>query len=161
MSKAHDPEVIADLALRVSSEMDRARGKGVTAYLPPNVVQQWPCRSRSACSEKVDVTEEVFEVFRSFNRELRQRGEEPIDAASVAFCLKCWARGQAIRADENRRQVDKVGEVIRELKQGTMTNEQQVTAFGKLRKWGHPDVPGLETWLRENRSSGAGKRRGM
>lgn len=157
-----DPEVAADLALRASSQFDTDRTRGAVGvsgarWSPPKFVTQWPCRGK--CGVLVDVDEFTVEVFAKFNRVLRQRDEQPLDASAIVFCDACRDQGKALAAQRNRQKVDAIGNAIRELKElaaqpeTPRSLEQQRDILMKLRKHGHPDVDGLVLAIRESLSA--------
>lgn len=163
MSDELDPEVIADLRLRASTERDTSRAKEAPTWTPAKIFGQWCCRT-PGCGAMVDVTEDCFERWSIFNRELRRRGEDPLDPKLIVYCDRCEGLFRAASADKRRKEVDRMAEVIRQLKDGAETldvtwNGQRHTlskteAYEKLQKWGHPDAHGLKQAIEEKASSG-------
>ena len=138
-----DPEVIADLRLRASSQYDRSR-TGEVPWTPPKIHSQVPCRNR--CGALVDWTEEAQEAMEVWNRVLARRGETPLDQTRVVFCNPCRAGGRKQLAANNRKLVDDVAKAIRELKAGVELHREN-ELLDKLEKAGLPDVSGLRQWL--------------
>lgn len=153
MSFAEDPEVVADLKLRSYTEHDRSRSKEPPTYVRPKFVGAWKCRT-PACGALVDIIEETMERWAIFNRQLRAKGEPPIDTSQVVFCAACMELYRASSSDKRRKEVDRMADVIRQLKDRSSIisveyNGQRHTlevpeAYKRLEKWGHPDVPGLK-----------------
>lgn len=145
MSDEIDPEVLADLRLRASSQHDRTR-TGAGTWSPPKIVDRVPCRNR--CGAVVAWTAEAEDTFQTFNRQLAARADAPLDKTRIMFCARCEAEGRAQRATGLRGLHAKVAEAIRELKNGCEPDRER-ELLAKLSKAGHPDVKGLEQWLRE------------
>jgi hypothetical protein len=72
-----DPEVLADLRLRDSSDA------------PPVFVEHWPCKG---CGVMVGITREVLDTHAMFNRQLVKRRESPLPKR--AQCDDCKRRDQ-------------------------------------------------------------------
>jgi hypothetical protein len=155
MSDIEDPEVIADLKLRAATEHDRLRSREMPAFVPSPVIDRVPCRNR--CGAVVGWTEQAEETFQTFNRELARKMEPQLDKTRIVFCNTCRMAGGALSADRNRKQVDFVAQVIRELKSG-LNGEKYQEAIQKLRKAGHPDVEGLEQTLRDKEAAKPSKK---
>lgn len=163
MSFDEDPEVIADLRLRASTEHDRSRSHEPPTYKPPVFVAKWRCKT-PGCGALVDVTEECMERLAVFNSRLRTIGEMPIDPHSVVYCADCLDRDKAARSDRRRREVDRMAAVIRGIKGGDFPirvewNGQahqldEREAYEKLERWGHPDVAGFKQALIDGANSG-------
>lgn len=164
-----DPEVVADLQLRAYSEHDRSRsrGDGVYDWKPPAVVTQWKCRT-PPCKVFVDVNTETVERWEIFNKRLRAAGEKPIGSHEVMICESCQAEHAKIQPLRLRKRVERMADVIRQLKAGDKvirykTNEGDVAtneadAFKQLRVWGHPDVDGLIAAIGDKRNAAPAKR---
>jgi hypothetical protein len=149
MTDDDDPEVLADLRLRASSQRDKSRdrGDGDYSWTPPNIVGKWRCRN-PRCGELVDVPEVAMDRFCAFNAELRRRGEEPLDRDRILFCPRCTDEFKRVAGDRARDRVERMRSAIIELKQ-TRDPERQRELLDQLRVWHHPDVDGLTLWLRE------------
>jgi hypothetical protein len=168
MSDEIDPEVVADLKLRAYSERDRSRSRGADyAWKPPTIVTQWKCRT-PPCKEFVDVTEETIERWEIFNRQLSRMGEGPLVSHTILWCDSCLAEHAKLRPVKLRKRVERMADVIKQLKAGDKiiryrTDEgdhadDRGKAFDRLREWGHPDVPGLISSLAEKAAASPGKR---
>jgi len=170
MSEELDPEVIADLQLRAYSQHDRTRtrGDGVYDWKPAPSVTQWKCRT-PPCKVFVGVDADTIEQWEMFNRELVKRGERPIASHDVMRCPSCEAELAKIQPLRLRKRVERMADVIRQLKDG---KEQirfkdnsgdhiasRAEALEKLREWGHPDVAGLTQALAEKSSPNKKPRR--
>lgn len=158
MSDDIDPEVRADLQLRARTERERTSVTPV--WTPPKIHSKVPCRGR--CGSTCEWTEDAEERFQIFNRELERRNEAPLDKTKIVFCLACAAVGADAAAKRNRKMVDAVGDIIRELKAGTDA-AHELDLLHKLEKAGHPNIEGLKQWLVENKtknSAGGRLRRG-
>ncbi len=159
-----DPEVVADLKLRAYSQHDssRSRGEGVYDWKPPAVATQWKCRVPQ-CKNFVDVPVDTLDVWAVFNRQLARQGELPIASHSVMWCDRCREEFAKIQPLRLRKRVDRMASVIQQIKAGDKniryrTNDGEVTtdeqgALQQLRTWGHPDVDGFITWLRERKAT--------
>lgn len=149
ISDDEDPEVLADLQLRASSERDRSRSRsdGNYSWSPPSIVGKWRCRNPH-CKSLVDVPEPAMERFCAFNELLRRRGEEPLDRDKILFCPSCEAEFRRVAGDRRRERVERMRSAIVELK-ATRDAERQRELLDQLRIWHHPDVDGLANWLRE------------
>ena len=157
MSDEMDPEVAADLRLREASRFDRSRNQGdMPKYVPAKVIDRVPCRNR--CGAVVSWTEEAESTFQTFNRQLAKKLEPQLDKTKIVFCNTCRASGVAQAADRNRKQVDYIAGIIRELK-GGLDGDKYREAIDKLKKAGHPDIDGLEQALREKAASKPGGRK--
>ena len=150
MSYEEDPEVIADLRLRASSQFDRTR-TGEVPWTPPKIHSQVPCRNR--CGALVDWTEEAQEAFEVWNRVLARRNESALDQTRIVFCDPCRSKGKPLLAANNRKLVDAVAAAIRELKNGCESHREH-ELLDKLDKAGHPDVAGLKQWLADKANKG-------
>lgn len=153
MSEEIDPEVLADLQLRESSQRDwtRTRGRGVYDWHKPNDVEQWRCRVPT-CGAMVGTTQEAVDAAAVFDRELHRRGEGPLDRERIAMCDDCRKRFLKQRADKNRMHVDGMAELIRELKgEEAPPPERERVLIEKIRHMHHPDVDGLLLSIRERR----------
>lgn len=166
-----DPEVRADLELRDSTARDRPRKSyEQVKWSPPVIVGQVPCRGR--CGAVVDWPEDAEHSFQVFNGQLERTNQAPLDKTRIVFCEKCRAYGATLAADNNRKHVDKLAEVIRELRGGTTHPEAPGPAphpdrerelLEQLRKLHHPDPVAFEIALREarQRSNSKNKRGGF
>lgn len=143
MSEEFDPEVARDIQLREDSRRDfaRTRGRGVYDWQPSPVVGKWKCRV-PVCTNFVDVTEQAMETWALFNRELRRRGEAPIETSKVLYCPRCLAEYKRTAPDRRRGQVDRMGDGIRQLKASPDPSSEH-ELIKQLEQWGHPDVHGL------------------
>lgn len=167
MSDNEDPEVVADLKLRAYTERDRSRSGADYHWTNPKIVGAWRCRVPK-CPERVGVTQDAMDALAMWNRERARRGEDPIATGDVMYCDGCVAHMRATAPDRRRKQVDSMAEIIRQLKEGarhiryTAKDGQRIVdepaALEQLRKWGHPDVKGLEQALAERRQSGKGRK---
>lgn len=161
MDDESDPEVAADLALRAASERDttRTRGHGVYGYVQPPTVEHWPCRG--GCGVMVAITQEALHAAAVHDRELARRREAPIPRAKCVFCDKCRALGVDIAAERNRKHVDALAELVRELKASPGPGvERERQLIHNIRLMHHPDVDGLVRAIAERRASETGKSRG-
>ena len=151
MSDEMDPEVLADLRLRASTERDRSRSREMPAYQPARVVDRVPCRGR--CGSVVEWTEEAEEAFVTWNRVLARRDEAPLDKTRIVFCNACREEGAKAAAERNRKMVNAIADAIRELKNGCESHREH-ELLDKLERAGHPDIAGLKQWLRERSAKG-------
>lgn len=161
-----DPEVQADLELRERSKRDqtRTRGRGVYEWSTPEMVEFWTCRNR--CGGSFGVTAEVVFALGVHNRELARRGEPAIEPHEVGLCDRCRKRRDGGAADRNRRHIDAMASLIRELRGGTTVPEKPGPApepyreyeiMQALRLMGHDDVDGCVKAIREARGTGGAK----
>lgn len=153
MSDDEDPEVIADLQLRASSQYDSTRTRTANyGWTKPTEVEFWPCRMGS-CSNMVGVTEETLHALDVHNRRLKSKLEAPINTEQCVFCDECKARGRAMAADRNRKHVDGLAMLIRELKgEPAPKPERERVLIEQIRHMHHPDVDALVTAIRERRA---------
>lgn len=164
-----DPEVVADLKLRAYSEHDRSRTRGDGAYdwCPPVVVTQWKCRT-PACKVFVDVNAETVERWEIFNKRIRAAGEKAIASHEVMWCSACVNLHSAAQSQLLRKQVDRMADVIRQLKAGEPVirwrsksgdhTGNEAEALIALKRWGHPDVEGLSAVIADKRNAAPAKR---
>lgn len=161
MTVAHepDPEVLADLALRASSEHDRTRtrGEGVYDWAPLVGVGVWACR-RPGCQGHATVYQPNLDALDVFNRRLASKGEPPLDVTKILYCDGCWAEYKRTAPERRRGQVERMAVAIRSLRESN-DPERERELLDSLEKWGHPDVPGLVAAIRERRGATSGKRR--
>lgn len=161
MSDELDPEVIADLRLREYTARSRpglsdaAFGQAIRAAAIPKVVDRVPCRNR--CGAVVAWTEEAEDTFQTFNRQLARKVEAQLDKTRIVFCSTCRTNGLAMGAERNRKQVDYIAPLIRELKNGPSADRYR-EILDSLRKAGHPDVDGLHAALLEKAAAKGTKR---
>lgn len=142
-----DPEVLADMRLRDSSERDptRTRGAGVYDWKPAILVEQWPCRSGS-CGNTVGATLDDLQRRDQMNRELYRRGQSDIAKDKSMFCESCRASARKGQSERNRRACDEMAVLIRQLKEQRTGPEAGITErelVKRLESMGHPDVQGL------------------
>ncbi len=164
MSAEEDPEVVADLKLRAYTEHDRSRTRGVGVYewRAPEAAEIWNCRG---CGSPVPVTEEALHACGTFDRELVRKGEPPLVRNRIVFCSDCKEQGFKISADRNRKAIDTLADLIRQLKDEPPPNEAYTAEL--LRKCAllhHPDVDGLKQAIEERRKrkpAGRERRGGM
>lgn len=164
MSDDEDPEVVADLQLRAYTAASRPRmsdedfAQAIKKAASPAVIGVVPCRAR--CGAVVDWTQEAEHAFESFNRKLLREREAPLDKTRIVFCNGCRAKGAKMSAENNRKQVDKLGEIIRELKDEPPPNPARERELVEaIKALNHPDVDGLVQAVREKRAKQpAGKR---
>ncbi len=152
-----DPEVERDLRLRAATERERRSSYSETSrWRPPAIVGQWRCRV-PACRAWVDVPDAAMDAFATHNAKLRARGEEPLDKDQILFCDRC--RDEYVRSapDRRRGQVERMRVAIIELKD-TGDPERQRELLDQIRALHHPDIDGLERWLRENARSASSRR---
>lgn len=160
MSFEEDPEVIADLQLRASSERDgsRTRGAGVYDWKKAGDVAWWPCRG---CKSLVGVVEDVCAYRQQFNGYLRKRMEAEIPIDGVVLCAKCYARLAKERSHVMFDRKAEVADAIRKLKdhQNPRGIDGQHDAKGAqailelLKKRHHPDINGLLDAIDARRAS--------
>lgn len=164
MSDEFDPEVAADLAFRDASERDTTRTRTANYdWKPDRVVGAWKCRVPK-CTNHVAVTQEAYDQLAICNRRLAQVGEEPqIETSDVMYCDRCTVEFKRTAADRRRQHVDRMAEVIQQLKAGesrirmrTNDGEQWLDELRALealkhKPWNHPDVKGLEEALKRRR----------
>lgn len=156
-----DPEVIADLVLRASSERDptRTRGEAVYSWAPPKSVGVWACRN-PRCRAFAEVHQENLDALEVFNRQLTSKGEPPLDVTKILYCDGCLAEFKRTAPDRRRGQVERMAVAIRALKESN-DPERERELLDNLEKWGHGDVPGLVAAIREKRGQTNGKRRSL
>jgi hypothetical protein len=158
-----DPEVIADLALRRASERDptRTRGEGIYDWKPSIAVGVWACRN-PRCSGLASVFQENVDAVAVFNAHLAQLGELPLDETKILWCESCLAEYKRTAPDRRRGQVDRMAVAIRALKESDDA-ERERDLIANLDAWGHPDVLGLVSSIRERRAaeSGRGRKRAL
>ena len=136
MNELDDPEIIADLQLRSSSQYDSTRlrpgAESHAAWRPSRVIGKWKCRT-PPCRNLVDVTEETMEYWAKCNGWLRARGEAPLDTETILRCESCEEQVKAKRGPWLRNRVDEIASVIRQLKDSrNPRNEEHLLA--KLKK---------------------------
>jgi hypothetical protein len=158
-----DPEVLADMQLRSYTEASRPRmseaafAAGVRAAATPNVIGVVPCRGR--CGAVVDWTEEAEQAFETWNRILLGKREAPLDKTRITFCNSCRARGARLSAENNRKQVDRLAELVRELKdEPPPSPSRERELLEAIKALNHPDVDALVQTIREKRTKSPGKR---
>lgn len=155
-----DPEVAADLALRVSSMQDRTRSRDARYdWSPAVIVGQWRCRNRQ-CGTWVPVPVGAMEAFAEFNQQLRARGEASLDQDTILTCDPCRVLLAGLFAKKRREQTERMRAAIIELKQ-TKDPARERAIVEQLRIWHHPDIDGLVTWLRERDKAGNGRKKGL
>jgi hypothetical protein len=152
-----DPEVVADLQLRAYTAASRKGlsdaqfGDAIKAAATPRIIDKVPCRAR--CGRLTEWTEEAQDAFDTFNRKLSGEREAPLDKTRIAFCDNCRKLGATYAADRNRKQVDALAVLIRELKDEPPPNTQRERELVEaIKKAGHPDVEGLVQTVREKRA---------
>lgn len=152
-----DPEVLADIRLRESSKYDSTRTSvgAMPTWTPPKVIDRVPCRAR--CGAVVSWTEEAESMLQTFNRILARRVEPELDRTKTLFCSSCRTRGADLAAERNRKQVDAIAAMIREIKNGASSDRYR-ELLDNLRKAGHPDVDGLHQALLDKANSKPAKR---
>jgi hypothetical protein len=146
-----DPEVIADLKLRAYTERDRSRSREMPTYVPAKIIGQVPCRGR--CGALVEWPEDAEERFAIFNRILASKAEAPLDKTRIAFCSRCVARGREGAADANRKGVEGMARLIRELRSDPGPNFEREKEILEKLKPHHPDLTGLVEAIRIRRLS--------
>lgn len=158
MSFEEDPEVLADLQLRDSSERDstRTRGAGVYDWRKPGDVAWWKCRG--GCGVLVGVCEDVCEYRQQLNGYLRKRMEADIPVDGIVPCDKCRARFKQERAYRNWERKEAMAEAVKKLKDAKDPRKDSET-LAVLEKLHHPDIPGLLDALDAKRSSSTNVRR--
>ncbi len=161
MSFEEDPEVVADLKLRAYSEHDRSRtrGDGVYEWKPPADVTNWMC---TRCGTMCGVPEEALHAIEVFDRRLKSQNESPLDRKKIMWCDKCRIVRAEYASRLNRKQVDTLATVIRELKEDPGPSDSRVTELlEKCRELNHPDVDGLALAIKERREkrTSAGSKR--
>jgi hypothetical protein len=162
-----DPEVLADLRLRASTEYDRSRTRDANYdWKRPADVAQWRCRR---CGCDVGVTQDAVDRFEDCNRILARMGEAPITTSIVVACEPCRVIVADAVQKRNARVCASTKEIIQQLKAGMTANIRIVRhngearadkreALQQLEQWGHPDVRGLEAWLEEQNLKSSGRR---
>ncbi len=170
MSFEEDPEVIADLQFRASSQYDSSRTRTANyTWTSPKTVAMWKCKV-PACGGVVEVAQDAIDAIETFNRMLKARGEVPIATSQIVYCERCRSEFQRGAPDRRRGQVDRMADVIKQPRDGVTQmrvkdkNGHSIlaerAALKQPAKWGHPDITGLEQALQERRSSGKGGKRG-
>lgn len=173
-----DPEVLADLQLRASSQYDSERsGAPMRPYGSTVIVEHWPCR-RPGCKNVVGVTEVAIERVVSFSETLAREGDaviagrhprkrpdeyvaahyKPLDATAIVFCGECIAVHREMGAPKRRAEVERMRTLIVELKTDpgpTPMREREIVI--QLRAWHHPDVEGLTRAIAERRTGAKAK----
>lgn len=145
MSDEEDPEVRRDLELRESSRYDRSRSRISEAAIGnatvAATVAYWSCRNR-VCRKPCAVGDEAIFAFEVHNRQLRARGEEPLNTAEIMICADCRTLSQRKIADRNRERVEELRGLIQRMKQSTNPRAEHdlIRQMTDLR---HPDVTGL------------------
>ncbi len=161
MTEALDPEVVADLQLRASTERDTSRS-GAAAYdwKRPDVIGQWKCRAQ--CGRFCDVTQDTMEAMAMWNRELKRRLEAPLDINAILWCEPCSVEMRRLSSERRRAKVERMASVIKQIKDDAPNiryrdkhGDHSVTraqAFEVLKEMGHPDVAGFQQALSEKSS---------
>ncbi len=134
-----DPEVIADLQLRASSEHDSTRTREAVRPMGSKFITTWKCLMES-CNVQMPVTEDAVFALDTCNAELERRGEPPIPPFGV--CPAHAALLESKRAADQPDKQDRIAEMIRELKASDHP-ARETALIAKLRRSGHPDVDGL------------------
>jgi hypothetical protein len=170
MNDEIDPEVLADLRLRASSERDSSRARPSASLLgtwkpDEKPAGMWRCRGRgkgkAPCPSNaiVPVMADTMERLMIFNQRLRSMGEDPIDTDDVVRCDPCQRAINAARSGLLRQRIEEMAQVIRDVKaSGNPRGERAKIA--QLEKWGHPDVAGLLQAIEDRLRGGKGKRMG-
>lgn len=164
MSDEEDPEVVADLRLRAYTAASRKGmseaqfGAAIKAAATPKIIDRVPCRNR--CGAVVSWTEEAEDTFQTFNRQLARKMEAELDKTKIVFCNSCRIAGGLLSAERNRKQVDFIAQLIRELKNGNgIKEDREKEIIEKLKKAGHPDVEGLQQAIRDKAATKSGGRK--
>ena len=149
-----DPEDLADLRLRASSERDstRTRGDGTYEWSPAALVEEWPCRNCGTAL--VGVTAEQVSARAMFNTMLRRQNERVIDTDEVVFCPPCLDLARASGVERRRRAINETELLIRQLKTLSDENDpRERSILARLRDLGHPDVEGLRKAIADGRAA--------
>lgn len=165
-----DPEVVADLQLRASSEHDRSRTRAAAYdWKRPEVIGQWKCRAQ--CGRFCDVTQDTMEALAMWNRELKRRLEAPLDINTILWCDPCAKEKRRLSDGLRREKVDRTADVIRQIKDDVAgvryrdKDGDHVVTRGKaielLATWGHPDIAGFRQALAESSAPSKKPKRGM
>jgi hypothetical protein len=160
-----DPEVIADLQLRAYTEKTR---KGlseagfkaaIVAAAKPDIIGEVPCRGR--CGAVVGWTQQAEDAFNVWNGILARKVEAPLDKTRIVFCNSCRDLGRKIAGESNRKHIETLASVIRQVK-ASGNPDGETKLLERLKELNHPDVFGLLEALRAKRDkSGPGKRTRM
>lgn len=182
MSDDIDPEVLADLQLRASSQHDRSRARPSQAILgtwAPNEkpAGMWRCKGRGKGKEPcptnavVPVTADTIERMMAFNEMLRARDEPLLETDDIVRCERCQREINATRAVRLREREDNIGSLIRQLKQSNEPRKEQAPHAmipkdkGKppmlvtklLEIFEHPDVEALMRSIEDQAKAPGGK----
>lgn len=158
-----DPEVLADMQLRIDTEADKTRKRRTTNALgldwPPAFSGQWLCR-RPSCGNLVSVTKDAVDIADTCDGWLVRRNEPKLVRSEIVFCDDCMVYYRESRGPKLRERVDEMAKDIAALKEATdPPGETEILA--RLKKYGHPDIPGLLRAIRDRRSppTSSGRRR--
>jgi len=159
MLREPDPEVVADIRFRDESTRDRtrSRGEGVYDWTPEKSVGVWACRN-PRCRGYAQVFQPNIDAADAFDRQLAQRSEVPLDRTKILYCDACLSEYKRTSPDRRRGQVERMAVAIRQLKESD-DPERERDLVANLEAWGHPDVPGLVSALRERKNAERGSNR--
>lgn len=140
---APDPEVVADLQLRSSSEYDRGRSRGNPSltYQRPVFVATWPCR-HPRCPERVPVTQDTVDQLETFNGYLTRREERHVGVEAVVVCFDHSKLLDVHRVDSLQKRHARLNETIRAIK-ASNNPRSETELIKQLNADHHPDVDGL------------------
>lgn len=140
-----DPEVVADVQLRASTERDSSRSRPnqfvLGSWRPDGPVAQWNCR-RPGCHTLVDVTQDGVDRLEQANAMLVRLGQRKILDTEVLWCPACSKAFFDARSDRLRVKVDRLAELIRKLKDSTTPRSEHLL-LTDIEKCHHPDIRGL------------------
>lgn len=137
-----DPEVLADLQLRESSQYDPKRTRTARYdWRQPDIVAHWPCR-RPGCGQTIGVTQEAVDALRVANERMQQEGEREIPTDAVMICPPCKVVFEDVLAEKAARRRAEIRDLVLRMKESPNPRSEHET-IKRLTKLGHPDVVGL------------------
>lgn len=105
----------------------------------PEIVASWPCRD---CKAPVALTSAGADAFASANKQLRKRGEKPLDSTQVLRCAHCVAAEKAGEGDRNAAWSANVNRLVAELR-ATRNPLEAARLTAELRRSGAPGIASL------------------
>lgn len=153
-----DPEILADLQLRASSEHARPAAP-MPSWSAPTVVDRWKCR-HPRCSRMVDVTPDAVEYRAMFNAMLLARREAPIPQDAIVVCDEHRVELADYKAEYLRKQNERLKANIQRLK-ACRDPEGETELIAAIRADHHPDVGGLVQSLADKARNGTGRKRAL
>lgn len=150
-----DPEVERDAALQRASERDRSRG-GPSPFHDRSIVAEWHCRNRACPNGQppVAVSSSTLDAFRTFNAELRRRGEPELAESEIVLCVDCRRTLEEFHARQAVDRAARVSALMRELRKNR-NPKREIEILDALPALGmtEPEINSIRTSLAERRQN--------